>query len=254
MISATNIGVTYGSSFEKNEFTAIVDFNLAIQDGEFIVILGPSGCGKTTFLNVVAGLIPPSSGKVLINGEEMKGPGPDRAMVFQEHALLPWRNTLQNIMFGLELRKKGGKDKEEVARDYIKLVGLEGFEKKFPHELSGGMKQRVGLARALAVGAEILLMDEPLASVDAMTREVMQVELLRIMEQTNKTVIFITHSIDEAIILADRLVIMTAAPGRVKKIVDVDLPRPRYDIKGTSQFNDLRDTCWNILKEEVRVR
>lgn len=236
------------------ELIAVEDFNLKVQRGEFVTIVGPSGCGKSTLLSVVDGLLLPSKGEVIINGKPIKEPGHDRALVFQEFALLPWRTVEGNVMLGLELHKKYTKAQmKEIAHRYIHMVGLQGFEKHYPHQLSGGMRQRVGIARALAVNPDILLMDEPFAALDAQTREIMSVELLRIWEQDKKTVLFVTHSIDEAVYLADRIVVMSGRPGRVKEIISVDLPRPRkLSIKDETQFVHLRRHIWNLLEEEVK--
>ncbi len=236
------------------QLVAVEDFDLKVQRGEFVTIVGPSGCGKSTLLSVVDGLIPPSRGEIFINGKTVKEPGHDRALVFQEFALLPWRTVEGNVMLGLELHKKyTPAQMKEIAHHYIQMVGLKGFEKHYPHQLSGGMRQRVGIARALAVNPDILLMDEPFAALDAQTREIMSVELLRIWEQDKKTVLFVTHSIDEAVYLADRIVVMSGRPGRVKEIIPVDLPRPRkLSIKDETQFVHLRRHIWDLLEEEVK--
>lgn len=235
-------------SGNSNSCVALDDFNLNAKRHEFLSIIGPSGCGKTTFLRVLAGLIKPNSGEISINGREVTTPGPDRAMVFQEIVLMPWRNTLRNVQFGLEMKE--GRDKSRAkAMDLIRLVGLEGFEKYYPDELSGGMRQRVGLARALAVDPEILLMDEPFGSLDAQTRESLQDELLRIWEIQRKTVVFSTHSIEEAIYLSDRIAVMTPRPGKVKEIVKVSLSRPReYAQKMSPEFAELRRIVWSLIK------
>ncbi|OGP66261.1 MAG: sulfonate ABC transporter ATP-binding protein [Deltaproteobacteria bacterium RBG_13_47_9] len=236
------------------ELRAVDGFDLQVRKGEFVTIVGPSGCGKSTLLSVVDGLVQPTEGKVLIHGKRVTGPGPDRALVFQEFALLPWRTIEGNVRLGLELQKKYtmAQMREMVPR-YIQMVGLEGFEKHYPHQLSGGMRQRVGLARALAVNPEILLMDEPFAALDAQTREIMSVELLRIWEQEKKTVLFVTHSIDEAVYLADRIIVMSGRPGRVKEMIPVDLARPRsLVIKDDPGFVLLRRHIWDLLEEEVQ--
>jgi NitT/TauT family transport system ATP-binding protein len=254
-IVAQDVRVVYQNVRDRTEFVALENVTLEVEAGEFLVIVGPSGCGKTTFLNAVAGLLPISSGSLTIDGREVEGPGPDRAMVFQEYALLPWRNVRQNILLGLELRGRArGPEVEAKLQRYIRLVGLEGFERHYPHELSGGMRQRVGLARALITDPSILLMDEPFAAVDAMTREVMQEELLKLREAMHQTVLFITHSIDEAITLGDRIVVMTARPGRVKAVIPVDLPKPRwaYEVRATPRFHALRDQLWELVKAEAK--
>lgn len=255
VIDARDLVVGYRKLREKIELTALRDVNLQIRRGEFICIVGPSGCGKTTFINVVAGLVKPWQGTMHVNGEPVKGPGPDRAMVFQDYALMPWRTVQENVEFGLEFIKHD-LSKEQLAdrvAHYLDLVGLEGFERSFPHELSGGMKQRVGIARALVCEPEILLADEPFGAVDAMTREGMQAELERIIAATGQTVVLITHSIDEAITLADRVVVVSHRPGKIREIVDVDLPRPRFerDIKGDERYHELREHVWGLLKGEA---
>lgn len=233
---------------------AVGGFDIEVQKGEFMTIVGPSGCGKSTMLLVVDGLIRPSNGAVFISDHLVTGPGPDRALVFQEFALLPWRNVEGNVMLGLQLQKKhSSAQMRDIAKEYIQMVGLQGFERHYPHQLSGGMRQRVGLARALAVNPEILLMDEPFAALDAQTREVMSYELLRIWEQDKKTVLFVTHGIEEAVYLADRIVVMSGQPGRVREMIPVDLPRPRnLAIKDDPHFVELRRHIWNLLVEEVQ--
>ena len=219
-IEVSRLNVTFHGA--KNT-VALDDFSLGIEKHRFISIIGPSGCGKTTFLRVLAGLTPLSSGEVLIDGKAITGPGPDRAVVFQEHALMPWLNALRNVAFGLEVRGVPRAERRRKARELMQLVGLGGFESYYPDELSGGMRQRVGLARALMVDPEILLMDEPFGSLDAQTRESMQDELLKIWELQRKTVVFSTHSIEEAIYMSDRVVMMTPRPGHVKEVVDIKL-------------------------------
>jgi NitT/TauT family transport system ATP-binding protein len=214
-------------------------------------MVGPSGCGKTTFINVIVGLIKPTSGCILVGGKKVVGPGPDRAVVFQDYALMPWRTVERNIKFGLEIQGKV-KGAEERIKQVIKLVGLEGFEESLPHELSGGMCQRVGLARALATEPEVLLLDEPFGALDAMTREMMQSEFEKILLRTSQTVIFITHSIDEAVSLGDRIVVLTAGPGQIKAILNNKIPRPRYkaDLRKDKTYSELRDQIWQLLKHE----
>src|SRR3984893_3496606 len=206
---------------------ALVDINLEIQEGEFICLLGPSGCGKSTLLKIIAGLIPASAGKITINGKPINGPGPERAVVFQDYALFPWMSVRDNIEFGLEARKLAPSARKEISTKLLRTVGLSDFADRFPHHLSGGMKQRVSIARALAVNPSLLLMDEPFGALDAQTRQLLQDELLRIWRQYRKTVVFVTHSIEEAIYLSDPIVGMTARPGRVKQIFMVPERRPR---------------------------
>lgn len=253
VIESEKATVEFEMPREELTLVALWEFSLSIERGEFVCIVGPSGCGKTTFLNVVAGLVKATSGVVKVNGKPVDGPGPDRNVVFQEYGLLPWRTVYDNIKFPLELKGKLTEaDFKTIAR-VTELVGLNGFEKSFSYELSGGMKQRVGLARALVTNPQILLMDEPFGALDAMTRELLQREFERIIEQTKQTVLFITHSIDESIALADRVIICTARPGRIKEIIPIDLPRPRanYDIKLHPRYAELWAQIWGLLKEEV---
>lgn len=250
-VEAHDVTVTYDRLREKDTLIALSGLTLEIEQGEFLAIVGPSGCGKSTFLNVVAGLTFPSAGTVKVMGKPVTGPETDRAVVFQDYALMPWRTTEQNVRFGLELQGRIDSSTTELVRHYIKLVGLEGFEKAYPRELSGGMRQRVGLARALVTEPRLLLMDEPLAAVDAMTREVMQDELARIVAETGQAIIFITHSVDEAITLADRIAVVTNRPGRVREILSVDIPRPRgRDSRKLPRFQMLRDHIWELLAND----
>jgi NitT/TauT family transport system ATP-binding protein len=230
---------------------ALDGISFEVQPNEFVSILGPSGCGKTTLIRISAGLIPSDEGQVLVNGVKVVAPGRDRCMVFQIFGLLPWRTVQANVEFGLELDGVKSAERAQIAAKYIDLVGLRGFEKYFPHQISGGMQQRVGIARALAKDPDILLMDEPFGAVDAQTRELLQEELLRIWGETNKMVLFVTHSIDEAIYLSDRVVVMEPNPGRIKAIVSVDLPRPRYsvDIHSEKRFIELRRDIRKMLRE-----
>jgi NitT/TauT family transport system ATP-binding protein len=241
--------------FSRNTGVPVLsDICLQIQTSEFVSIVGASGCGKTTFLRILDGLIEPSSGHILIDGNRVTRTGTSRAFVFQKDSLWPWRTALQNIMFGLQIQGRPRREAETIARQLTILVGLKGFESHYPHELSGGMRQRVNLARALAIDPDILLMDEPFASLDAQTREVMQLELTRIWNAQRKTVVFVTHQIDEAVFLSDRVVVFSARPGRVKTIVPIDLPRPRaFAIKRTAEFVAHVDRIWKLLEEEVFV-
>lgn len=236
----------------KVKAEAVREIDLKVHPGEFVCLVGASGCGKTTLLRLIHGLTPPTSGNVLVDGQHTDCPGLDRAFVFQGGALLPWRTVLDNVTLGLEARGTKRREAKKIAEEYIILVGLEGFEDHYPHEISGGMQQRVNLARALAIDPEVLLMDEPFASLDAQTREIMQGELLRIWSQHKKTVLFVTHQIDEAVYLSDRVVVLTARPGRVKEIIDVDIPRPRaLGVKRTPEFVRIVDKIWNLIEEEV---
>jgi NitT/TauT family transport system ATP-binding protein len=230
------------------------DFALDVKEGEFLSIVGPSGCGKSSFLNVLLGLIKPESGELNLRGKPISGPGSDRAMVFQDFGLLPWRTVQSNTELGLELKGVPSATRRATSQRFIEMVGLAGFESHYPHELSGGMKQRVGLARALATDPDVLLMDEPFAALDAQTRDVMQVELLRIWQQARKTVLFVTHQIEEAVYLSDRVIVMTKRPGRTKRIFPIPLPRPRdYEMRVSREFNDLKLEIWNELKDEITV-
>jgi NitT/TauT family transport system ATP-binding protein len=233
----------------KSTVRALDDINLEVQKGEVICILGPSGCGKSTLLNIVAGFLPPSGGEVRVDGRPVIEPGPDRGFVFQEFALFPWRTVLENIEFGPVIKGMEKADRHARALELIQRIHLTGFEDKFPFELSGGMKQRVGIARALANDPEVLLMDEPFGALDAQTRRVMQEELLKLLGETKKTVLFVTHAIDEAIVLADRVVVMTARPGQVKAVLSVDLPRPRE--RTSPEFNELYRMMDDLIRVEV---
>jgi NitT/TauT family transport system ATP-binding protein len=228
---------------------ALEDINLEIEDNEFICFIGPSGCGKTTLLRIVAGLEEATEGTVTLDGEPIKGPGPERGMVFQEYSLFPWRTVIDNIVFGLELKGVPAAERLSKGRQYLKMVGLERFETRYPHELSGGMKQRVAIARALVNRPKALLMDEPFGALDAQTRNIMQSELLRIWQEERKTVVFVTHSVDEAIYLADRIVIMSARPGRIKDIIEIPLSRPRN--RTSSAVNVIRDRILCDLRSEI---
>ncbi len=253
VLRARGVRVHYWRSRAGRAFLAVDGVDLDVRTGEFLAIVGPSGCGKTTFLNAVDGLVPLSGGSLTLNETAIKGPGHDRAMVFQQPSLLPWRTVLHNVRYGLELQRRvGRREAMERAREFVHLVGLKGFEDAYPLELSGGMQQRVNLARALATDPEILLLDEPFAALDAQTREFMQLELLKIWRQTGKTTLFITHDIGEAVYLADRVVVFTARPGRVKTTVDVDLERPRgLRVKRSPAFIGYVDRAWSAIEDEV---
>ena len=231
---------------------AVDDVTMTVHENEFVTIVGTSGCGKSTFLNMVAGLIPITSGVLEVDGKPVTGPGADRGMVFQKYTLFPWLKVLDNVKFSLK-KKKGlsAKEKDEVAREYLRLVGLAGFEDAYPAQLSGGMQQRVAIARALAYKPSILLMDEPFGALDAQTRGLMQELLLRVWEDHKTTIIFVTHDIDEAIFLADRVYVMTARPGRIKQEVPVPLERPRdYHTMTTSDFIAIKRQVMDLIREE----
>ncbi len=255
-VCAENVTVEYELLREKETLLALYNFSLTVSPKEFVVIVGPSGCGKTTFINAVVGLVKPTRGRVLVGGKPVTGPGPDRAMVFQDYALMPWRSVESNVRFGLELQGRVDGDTPDRIAHNLKLVGLSGFEQNLPHELSGGMRQRVGLARALVTDPEVLLLDEPFAALDAMTREFMQAEFEKILSQTKQTVILITHSIDEAIAMGDRIVVMTAGPGRTKAVLHNEIPRPRWerDVHTHPRYPELRDEIWELLKAEQTIQ
>jgi NitT/TauT family transport system ATP-binding protein len=218
---------TYVDEHRGEDVLALDRATFEVEDGEFIALLGPSGCGKTTILNAVAGFIEPTSGEIRLNDEPIRRPGPDRGVVFQSFALFPWKTVLGNVAFGPKMAGKSRKEREAHAREYIELVGLAGFEDRYPHELSGGMQQRVGVARVLANSPKVMLMDEPFASVDAQTRMKLQEDLTRIWGERHTTILFVTHDIEEAVFLADRVVVMSPRPGRIREILEVPVPRPR---------------------------
>ncbi|WP_395310558.1 ABC transporter ATP-binding protein [Mycobacterium sp. AMU20-3851] len=236
---------------EDTVLTAIEDITIDLADGEFLVLVGPSGCGKSTLLDLLGGLTTPTSGQILLDGRPITGPGLDRGIVFQQYALLPWRTARKNIEFGLEAKGLPAAERRERAEHYLELVGLRSFADRYPHELSGGMKQRVAIARSLAFDPEVLLMDEPFAALDAQTRESLQDELLRIWEATGKTILFITHGIDEAIYLGQRVAVLTSRPGRIKNVVDVTIDRSVEDVRSDAGFRSLRHHIWTLLHHEV---
>ncbi|HYB41209.1 MAG TPA: ABC transporter ATP-binding protein [Candidatus Methylomirabilis sp.] len=233
------------------EVAALENCNLAVSDREFVSILGPSGCGKSTLLYIVAGFIPAGAGEVLVDGRPVTGPGRDRGIVFQEYALFPWQTVLDNVRYGI--REGSPAERDARAREFIAKVGLAGFERHYPRELSGGMKQRVALARTLAYDPDILLMDEPFGALDTQTRLLMQEELLRIWEANQKTILFVTHSVEEAVVLSDRVVVMTARPGTVKRSVNIPFKRPRLveTLMHDVEAMELRADLWQLVKEEV---
>jgi len=250
-IQARDISLTFKPK-NRDSVTALKELTLDVAKGEFVSLVGPSGCGKSTFLNVLLGLLKPDGGEIRLNGKQITGPGQERAMVFQEFGLLPWRTVLANVELGLELKGVQALVRRERAMELIKMAGLAGFASHYPHELSGGMKQRVGLARALVTDPEVLLMDEPFAALDAQTRDLMQMELLQIWDRTKKTVVFVTHSIEEAAYLSDRVIVISARPGRAKDVMKIALPRPRdYEMRLSAEFNDIKARIWASLKEEL---
>ena len=243
ILVADRVGKTYRDRGGGGEVTALHEVSLEVRRHEFLSVIGPSGCGKSTFLRIVAGLDRPSAGEIRVDGRAVKGPGADRGMVFQEYALFPWKTTRQNVEFGLRLKRVRAEERARIAKRFIDLVGLGGFEDKYPHQLSGGMRQRAAVARALANGPAVLLMDEPFAAVDAMTRQRLQEELTQISRHEKMTVLFVTHAIEEAIFLSDRVVVLSGRPGRVVKELLVEFPRPRsWDrLVNEPRFLALRD-------------
>jgi NitT/TauT family transport system ATP-binding protein len=236
-----------------HRFTALEDITLDVLPGEFLALVGPSGCGKSTLLDLLGGLTAPTSGRILLDGRPIEGPARDRGIVFQQYALFPWRTAAQNVEFGLDIAGLKARQRREIARQYLDLVGLTAFADRYPHELSGGMKQRVAIARSLAYDPEVLLMDEPFAALDAQTRETLQGELLRIWRATGKTIIFITHGIDEAVVLGQRVAVMTSRPGRIKHVVEIPeaLRNETEDVRSLPEFGPVRHEVWSLLREEV---
>lgn len=233
---------------------ALRSINLSIKEGEFVSIVGASGSGKSTLLRIIDGLTAPTGGAVFVDNNQIERPGPDRAMVFQQDSLLPWRTVIENVAYGLTLAKKPWSEASKIAERFVAMTGLAGFERHYPHQLSGGMRQRVNVARALAVNPRILLLDEPFAALDAQTREIMQAELLSIWRESRKTVLLITHQIDEAVFLSDRVIVFRARPGSVREEVPIALPRPRgLELKRTPEFVRLVDRIWKLIEDEVRL-
>ncbi len=256
LIVAERMTAGYELERERKLLTALTNINLSIHEGEFMVLVGPSGCGKTTFINVIAGLVTPWEGTCTFAGKPIVGTGADRAMVFQDYAIMPWRTVVDNVLLPFELRDLNVSREEAKKRALaiIEAVGLDGFEDSYPHELSGGMKQRVGIARAMVTQPRVLLADEPFGALDAMTREVLQGQLEVLVMDSKQTVIFITHSIDEAIALGDRIAVISHRPGTIREIIDVKMPRPRLaegEITGHPEYGALREHLWNLVKDEA---
>lgn len=227
--------------------------NLTVSEGEFVSLVGPSGCGKTTLLRIIHGLISPTSGEVYIDSKPVHGPGWDRGFVFQADSLMPWRTVLDNVVIGLEIQGRNRRESAEIGRELLKRTSLAGFESHYPWQLSGGMRQRVNLARALAISPSVLLMDEPFAALDAQTREMMQADLLRIWQQERKTVLFITHQIDEAVYLSDRVIVLGRRPGRIRRSLAIDIERPRtLAVKRTQRFTEYVNEIWSLLELDIR--
>lgn len=249
-IHIEELAKTYNQGTEQ-AVHALENINFTVDPGEFITIVGPSGCGKSTLMEIIAGLVSKTSGNVRIGDSEVTEPSPEIGVVFQEYSLFPWRTVLRNAEFGLEIAGEGKRERRERAQKMLDLVGLDGFEDSMPDELSGGMQQRVAIARTLAVDPDILLMDEPFGALDEQTRMYMGEELLRIWRETGKTVIFITHSLQESVLLSDRVVVLSNRPGQIREIVDIDLERPRdMSIIGTEEFNQAQSRIWNLIQEQ----
>jgi NitT/TauT family transport system ATP-binding protein len=252
-LEVRHVSLEHYNERTQQALAVLDDIDLQIHEGELVSIVGPSGCGKTTFLNAVDGLIRVTGGEICVDGRVVDRPGPDRAFVFQHDSLFPWRTVMQNVTYGVELQRRLTKSgMRERARALVELVGLGGFEEHYPHELSGGMRQRVNIARALAVNPEILLLDEPFAALDAQTREFMQFELMKILARAKTTALFITHQISEAIFLSNRIAVFSARPARIKDIVAVDLPAARtLDMKHQPQFVAIEQRIWRLIEEEA---
>ncbi len=248
-VSIRNVVKKYDT--RNGEMIALNGANLDIMENEFICVIGPSGCGKSTLLNIIAGLLEPTSGEVIVDGHKVEGTGVDRGVVFQQYALFPWLTVKKNVQFGLKLQGKSQAEMDAISEKYIKMVGLEKFTDSYPKELSGGMKQRVAIARAYAVNPSVLLMDEPFGALDAQTRTQLQSELLKTWQEENKTCFFVTHDIEEAIVLASRVEIMSARPGRIKEIIDIDIPHPRDQAtKMSPRFIELKNYIWSQVYQE----
>lgn len=244
-------GVTKTYEKRDGEFLALDRVDLEIEKNEFICVVGPSGCGKTTLLNMIAGLFPPTTGTITVKGEPVTGPGKGKGVVFQQYALYPWLTVEKNVEFGLKMKGVAKEERKRIARKYIESVGLEQFAGSYPKELSGGMKQRVAIARAYATDPDVLLMDEPFGALDAQTRAQLQENLLATWQKEKKTCFFITHDVEEAVLLSTKLIIMSARPGRIREIVDVNLPYPRnQETKLTPEFNELKNEIWNKVYRE----
>jgi len=247
-----DIGHVYKQqSKNKNPIKILEGINFEIDQGQFVSIVGPSGCGKSTLLHIIGGLIKPTSGRVFMGANQVTGPGKDRGVVFQGYALLPWRSVLSNVELGLEINKVPRKIRKELAREFLSLVGLSNFEKYYPSQLSGGMKQRAAIARALVYDPKILLMDEPFSALDAQTREILQTELLGIWSKTKKTIIFITHSVEEAVFLSDKVIVMGSHPGRIIRNIPINLPYPRN--RSLGEFQQIREKIWEEIRDEAKL-
>ena len=253
-LAVKHVSKVYTSGKESREVEALAGIDIEVNEGEFFSLVGPSGCGKSTLLYIIGGFIPSTEGKILVDGREVTSPGVDRGIVFQEFALFPWKTVIENILYGLEQKKIAREERLAIARKYVEMTSLRGMENLYPKELSGGMKQRVAMARTLAYDPDILLMDEPFGALDAQTRVFMQDELLRIWERTRKTVLFVTHSIEEAVHLSDRVAIFSHRPGRIREILPIDIPRPRIREEEVSrrQYIKLVQYLWKAVEKEVK--
>ncbi|MWV38479.1 MULTISPECIES: ABC transporter ATP-binding protein [Natrialba] len=252
-LEINNVSKTYNAN-KPNSVEAVRDVSCELDEGEFFSVIGPTGCGKSTLMKMVAGLIEPTEGEITLDGESITGPREDIGVVFQEDSTFPWRSTLENVEFGLEMRGVGKQERRDRAHDILELVGLSGFEDNYPSELSGGMRQRVAIARTLALNPDLMLMDEPFGALDEQTRLILGGELLRICQETNQTTMFITHSITEAAFLSDRVFVMSARPGEIKELVEVDIERPRDEsIMTSDRFNEITDDLWEALKSEAQI-
>jgi NitT/TauT family transport system ATP-binding protein len=250
-LEATGVRKTYTKDGRSLAVLELERF--AVRDGEFVTVIGPSGCGKSTLLHIMGGFIKAEAGAISVHGRRVNGPGPDRGMMFQEFALFPWKTVAGNVAWGLETQGLPKDKIEEIVTRHLEMIGLKDFRNHYPAELSGGMKQRVALARVLAFDPEVLLMDEPFGALDAQTRESMQEELTRLWERTGKTIVFVTHDIDEAVYLGDRVVVLTARPGRIREEVRIDLPRPRgLEIKKSARCHEYRNHIWDLVRSESR--
>ena len=250
MLEMRNVNKAFATSAGK----VLDEFNLSVKPGEFVSLIGPSGCGKTTALRIVAGLLTPSNGNVTVNGKDSSGPSRDKAIVFQHFNLFPWRTALDNVAYGLEIHGMKKAERLQIAREYLDLVGLSRSEKQFPAQLSGGMRQRIGIARALAINPKLLLMDEPFGALDALTREYLQGQLAKICEERKLTTLFVTHSIDEAIYLSDRVVVMGVQPGRIIAEYPINLRKPRadYNFRAEPDYARVREEIWSLLEAQIR--
>ncbi len=252
-VEISDVQKTFPARGGGEAMPALHDINLLIRDGEFVCLLGPSGCGKSTLLNAIAGFLRPTAGRIVANGQEVRDPGPDRAMVFQEYALFPWMTVWDNVAFGLELAGRGRAEIREKVGTVLAKLALTDFRQRFPKDLSGGMRQRVAIARCLVLDSPLLLMDEPFGALDALTRRSLQDELLRIWEEFRRTVVFVTHNIDEAVYLADRVIVMTYRPGTIKRDVAITLPRPRDP--RSPEFNEVeRGLTQLVMEEQMRFQ